>query len=44
MRAYDNRQAKVAHRTAGGSSLRALNLLILGSLLVLLILQGAGLV
>jgi hypothetical protein len=43
MRAYDNKQAKVAHRTAGGLSLRALNLLILGSLIVLLLLsQGAG--
>jgi hypothetical protein len=43
MRAYDYKQAKVAHRTAGGLSLRALNLLILGSLIVLLLLsQGAG--
>ena len=43
MRTHDNKQAKVAHRTAGDLSLRALNLLLLGSLLVLLILsQGAG--
>ena len=43
MHANDNRQLKVAHRIAGGLSLRALNLLILGSLIVLLLLsQGAG--
>jgi hypothetical protein len=42
MQANDNRQLKVAHRIAGGLSLRALNLLLLGSLLALLIVQGAG--
>ena len=42
MHANDNRQIKVAHRIAGGLSLRALNLLLLGSLLALLIVQGAG--
>ena len=43
MRAYHNSQAKVAHRTIGGLSVRALSLLALSSSILLLILiKGAG--